>query len=52
MLLIEQNESFAPSFPSLKYCRERHSYATRSKNQKLFDIPNNKAETYGTQSTT
>ena len=50
MSKIEQNESLAVSFPGLKYCGEHHSYATGSKIQKVFDILNNKTDTYGTQS--
>lgn len=50
MLQIELNESLVASFPDLKYCGEHHNYATRSKTQKLCNIPNNKTDTYSTQS--
>ena len=50
MLQIEQNENLVASFPGLKYCGEHHTYDTRSKIQKSFDIPNKKTHTYGTQS--
>ena len=50
VLQIEQNENLVASFPGLKYCGEHHTYDTRSKIQKSFDIPNNKTHTYGTQS--
>ena len=50
MSLIEEDEKIAKSFANLKHCGDNHSYQTRSKTNRLLDIPLFKTDTYGTHS--
>ena len=47
---IEQNDSLAKSFATLKHCGDNHNYNTRASTKKILDTPSFKTEMYGTQS--
>ena len=47
---VEQNQTFAKSFITLKHCGDNHNYQTRASTKKILDTPLYKTNTYGTHS--
>ena len=50
VLQIEQNQTPAKSFVTLKHCGDNHNYQTRASTKRILDIPLYKTSTYGTHS--
>ena len=50
MSQIETNQTLANSFVDLRHCRENRNYLTKSKVERLLDIPFVNTQIYGTQS--
>ena len=50
VLQIEQNQTLAKSFVTLKHCGDNHNYQTRASTKRILDIPLYKTSTYGTHS--
>ena len=51
VLQIEQNQTLAKSFLTLKHCGDNHNYQTRASTKRILDTPLYKTNTYGTHST-
>ena len=47
---IEQNQTLAKSFVTLKHCIHNHNYQMRASTKKILDIPLYKTNTYGSHS--
>ena len=47
---IEQNQTLAKSFVTLKHCGDNHHYQTRASIKRILDAPLYKRSTYGTHS--
>ena len=50
VLQIEQNQTLAKSFVTLKHCGDNHNYQTRASTKRILDNPLYKTSTYGTHS--
>ena len=50
VLQIEQNQTLAKSFLTLKHCGDNHNYQTRASTKRILDTPLYKTNTYGTHS--
>ena len=50
VLQIEQNQTLAKSFVTLKHCGDNHNYQTRASTKRILDTPLYKTNTYGTHS--
>ena len=50
MSQIEHDEKLAKSFVELKHCGDNHTYETRSKTNRLLDVPFFNTDAYGTHS--
>ena len=47
---LEQNQTLAKSFVTLKHCGDNHNYQTRASTKRILDTPLYKTNTYGTHS--